>query len=114
MQAEKGFALKQQTEGKIKRKRRKEEGRKRERQGRGKGTRRFNQVEAPWEARQERISKRSVGIKLAEKTRELRLKSSWGLSAGGSPLILATAVPVKWWNQKPNCSSLRSARHIRH
>ena len=53
------------------------------------------------------------GIKLAEKSRELRLKSSWGLSARGSLLILATAVPVKWWNQRPNCSSLRSARHIR-
>lgn len=80
---------------KKKKKAGKEGGRKRERQGGEKGTRRFNQIEVPWKVRKERISKRSVGIKLAEKSRELRLKSSWGLSARGSLLILATVVPVK-------------------
>ena len=111
-----GFVLKQQTEGKTKKERKK--GRKERREGErekdkeGKGVP-GDLIRLKFLGKQGKreFQKGQWGIKLAEKSRELRLKSSWGLSARGSLLILATAVPLKWWNQRPNCSSLRSARH---
>lgn len=80
---------------------------------RGKEYQEIQAEESSLEYKERGNFKKVIGNKFCRAVKKVRTQKFLVFINQGIFLILATAVPEKWWNQRPNCSCLRSSGNMR-